>query len=102
MLHNSFFRDEELYKVYKDIEHIIKKIANAYISCSLVMENETLSPHQLVVRPWQKRIFTLSLPVIILLALFGNLIVVAVFCTQNLLLKVGNTFLVSLICWLEF
>ena len=69
---------------------------NANISSSVVMENGTASPYQSAMRPWQKQMLTPSLSVIIILALFGNLIVVAVFCTHNPLRKVTNSFLVSL------
>ena len=71
-------------------------LVNAINSSSLVMENGTTTPYQSAMRPWQKQMLTPSLSVIIILALFGNLIVVVVFCTHNPLRKVTNSFLVSL------
>ena len=64
-----------------------------------MMENETATPvlsHMAATEPWKKGILTLSLSLIIIITLIGNIIVVVVFCTYKPLRKIGNSFLVSL------
>ena len=60
------------------------------------MENETVSPYQSAMKPWQKQMLAPSLSLIVILAILGNVIVIVVFCTHKPLRKVTNSFLVSL------
>ena len=68
-------------------------------SNSVVMDNKTFtttSPCQSALGPWKKQMLTSGLSVIILIALLGNFIVVALFTVHKPLRKVANSFIVSL------
>ena len=63
------------------------------------MENVTkapLSPYTLSAAPWKAIMLTSSLSVIIIFTLFGNLIILVIFCAYKPLCKFINSFIVSL------
>ena len=63
---------------------------------TVTVKSATVVPFHTGITPYETNMLTVSLSSIIIIALLGNSIVVAVFCTYKPLRKITNSFLVSL------